>query len=272
MKSPSKTWACLGNRKIVSWKRKLLSLPCAAGLRQCNMFHRDLLSFLCPWTCTSPPSWTQQLAISSFPQQKCQRSSDAGPRGALSPAASAASPGGRGKPCCLEKTHPDPHPGKFSLWAGEAAGLCSTLSSLHLAPPPATAPVTRDPSKPSGAAEYSLWQRQIGLFWPNFLPVPQEKRGSRALTKELEAPGRERSSECKHLACHSTEELCQRTSCISLGTAPAEDLEQQGRGEGAFICPGKSLKNQEVLKAAAFPAMHDTCAVSADGSPKNIIP
>lgn len=170
------------------------------------MFHRDLLSFLCPWTCTSPPSWTQQLAISSFPQQKCQRSSDAGLQGGLSPAASAASPGGRGKPCCLEKTHPDAHPGKFSVWAREAAGLCSTLSSLHLAPPPATAPVMGDPSKPTGAAEYSLWQRQIGLLWPNFLPIPQEKRGSSALT---EAPGRERSSGCDHLACHGTGELCQ---------------------------------------------------------------
>ena len=62
------------------------------------------------------------------------------------------------------------------------------------------------------------------------------------------------------------------TGYVSQGTAPAEELEQQGRGEGAFICPGESLKNQEVLKAAAFPATHDACAVSADCGHKNIIP
>lgn len=63
-----------------------------------------------------------------------------------------------------------------------------------------------------------------------------------------------------------------RIGCISQGTAPAEESEQQGRGEGAFICPRESLKNQEVLKAAALPAMHDACAVPATRSHKNIIP
>lgn len=68
----------------------------------------------------------------------------------------------------------------------------------------------------------------------------------------------------------------QRTGCVSQGTAPAEESEQQGKGEGGCICPGESLKkkikNQEVLKAAAFPAMHNARAVSADRNHKNIIP
>lgn len=198
------------------------------------MLHRDVLSFLRPWTCTSPPSWTQQLAISSFAQQMCQRSSDAGLQGGLSPAASAASPGGREKPCCLEKTRPDPHPGKLLPWAAEAAGLRSTLSLLHLAPPPATASVMGDPSKPTAAAEYSLWQRQIGLFWPNFLPIPQEKRGLSALTEELEAPGGEGSSGCAHLTCHCTGELCQphqnRGPAASRRGQPLRRIRAAGQG------------------------------------------
>ena len=199
---------------------------------------------------------------------------DAGRWGGTSPAASAASPGGRGRPCCLEKACPDHHPGKFSPWARKAAGLCNTLSSLRLPPPPATAPVTGHPSKSTGAGELSLWQRQIGLFWPSFLPVPQGKRGLSALTEELEAPSGEARSGCEHLACHGRGAVPAqsgwRTGCTSQGTAPAEELEQQGRGEGAFICPGESLKNQEVLNAA--PAAHHACVGSADRGHKNIIP
>lgn len=164
MKSPSKTWTCLGNRKVVSWKRQLQSLPCAARLRRCNVLHGDLLSFLHPIHAPLLPSWTQQLTISSFPQQTCQRSSAAGPQGGLSPAASAASPGGRGKPC-----HRDPHPGKFPPWAGDAVELHSTTLHLHQLQSQETQ------ANLLGQQYISLWQRQIGLFWPNFSQSLKER-------------------------------------------------------------------------------------------------
>lgn len=78
-------------------------------------------------------------------------------------------------------------------------GLCSPQSSLHLGPPPETAPVTEDSSKPTRAAEHSLWQRRTGLFWPHFLWIPQEKKGFSALTEELQEPGGDGSSGCEHL-------------------------------------------------------------------------
>lgn len=202
---------------------------------------------------------------------------DTSPWGELSPAASAVSPGGRGKPCCLKKTHPNPHPGKFPLWAEEAAGLYSTQSSLCLAPPPATALVTGDSSKPTTAAGHSLWQRQIDLFWPNFLPISSFLKGSSTLTEDLQAPSREGSSGCEHFSCHGTGELCQprqdgglAASCR--GQALQRSQSHRAGGERAFICLRESLKNQEVLKAAAFPSVHNACAVSANCSHKNIIP
>lgn len=128
------------------------------------------------------------------------------------------------------------------------------------------------PSKPTRAAEYSLWQRQIGLFWPNFLQIPHEKRRLSTVTEDLKAPGGE-SSGCEHLCCHGAGELCQPRQDGGSAASRRGQLgsEQQGRGEGAFIRPRESLKNQEVLKAAAFPAMHDACAVPATRSHKNII-
>lgn len=183
--------------------RKLLSLPCAAGLQ------RDLLSSLDMHLSSEPDTAAHDQLLPAAGMLKRLSLP-----GGLFPAAL---PGGRGKSCCSEKTRPDRPPGKVALWAREAVGLCSTQSSLHLTPPPA--PVMGDPSKSTGAAEYSLWQRQIALFWPNFLPSKKATECS----EDLETAGREASSGCEHLTCRGMGELC--PPCWDGGTAAS------GRGQ-----------------------------------------